>query len=63
MRTFRINVQADRYPTEYVVEATGAATAVSRAMRDWKKRFKGSRATEWTVRIVAGAKHEKKPTQ
>jgi len=48
---FRVNITGDKYPTDYNVEASNWGTAVSRAIREWKKRFKGSRAT--TLKIIA----------
>lgn len=51
MKTYRIKIIADKYPTEYIMQASGWSTAVSRAIKEWKKRFKGSR-TE-TLNILA----------
>lgn len=54
MKAFRIKITGDKYPTEYVVEATGWSTAISRAVKEWKKRFKGSRATELKIHAIKG---------
>lgn len=54
MRTFRITVIADRYPTAYTVQATSWPTAVARGVREWKRRFKGSHATKLTITAVKG---------
>lgn len=49
MRVFRIKITADKYPTEYNVQATNFATAVARAIKEWRRRFKGSRATQLNI--------------
>lgn len=54
MKLYRITISADRYPTEWSVEATSWATAVARAIRLWQKRFKGSRTEELRVTAVKG---------
>jgi hypothetical protein len=51
MTIFRVRVQADKYPVEFTVEATSWATAIARAIREWKKKNgKGSRTTEVSVK-------------
>ncbi len=52
MRVYRIRVTGDRYPTDFNVEASGWATAVGRAVREWQKKFKGSRASEIKIRAI-----------
>lgn len=52
MRLYRVTISADRYPTDYTVQATGWGTALNRAMKEWQKRFKGSRATALTIKAV-----------
>lgn len=52
MRTFRVSITADRYPTEYTVQASGWPTAVARAVREWHKRFKGARTNELRIRAI-----------
>ena len=54
MKVYRVSITADRYPTEYVVQASGWATAISRAVKEWKKRFKGSRTNEIKLRAIKG---------
>ncbi|HEC66755.1 MAG TPA: hypothetical protein ENI23_15885 [bacterium] len=54
MKRYRIEVTGDRFPTTYMVEATSWGTAVSRGIREWKKRFKGSRTQELTIRAFVG---------
>ena len=50
MKIYRITITADRYPTDYTVQASSWGTAINRAVKEWQKRFKGSRATELKVR-------------
>ena len=52
MKIYRVSITGDRYPTEYAVQASGWATAASRAIKEWKKRFKGSRTSELSVKIT-----------
>lgn len=53
-KAYRIGITGDRYPTEYIVEASGWATAVARAIREWKKRFKGSKTDKLIIRAFKG---------
>ena len=52
MRIYRITITADRYSTDYNVEASNWGTALARAARKWQKRFKGSRASVIRVQAV-----------
>ena len=52
MKKFRVSIQADRYPTDYSVEATNWATAIARAIRKWQKQFKGSRTKVLKINAV-----------
>ena len=52
MRIYRVKITGDKYPTEYNVEASGWGTAINRAVREWKKRFKGSRTNELKIQAV-----------
>lgn len=52
MRIYRVKILADKYPTEYNVNASSWGTAISRAIKEWKKRFKGSRATELKITAI-----------
>lgn len=54
MRYYKLTVMADRYPTEYTVKASSWGTAAARGVREWQKRFKGSRADTLTIRITKG---------
>lgn len=56
MRIYRIIIQADRYPTEYSVQATSYATAAARGIREWHKRFKGKKITnnELKIKVIRG---------
>jgi len=51
MKTYKVQITGDRYPTEYIVQASGWATAIARAVREWKIAFKGSKTQK--LRIVA----------
>ena len=52
MRIYRISVSADRYPTDYTVQASNWGTAINRAVKEWQKRFKGSRASTLSVKAT-----------
>lgn len=52
MRIYRITIRADKYPTDYNVDASNWATAVARAVREWHKRFKGCRTKELNIRAL-----------
>lgn len=52
MRIYRVSIIADRYPTDYNVEASNWGTAVSRAIKEWQKRFKGCRADQLRIRAI-----------
>ena len=54
MKTFRVTVMADKWPSEYIVQASGWGTAINRAVREWQRRFKGSRTKELKVRALKG---------
>ena len=54
MKTYRVQVTGDRYPTEYIVTASGWATAVARAIREWKVKFKGSKTQKLKIVAVKG---------
>jgi hypothetical protein len=51
MKLYKVVIRADKYPTEYTVQASGYATATARAVREWNKRFKGSRTKELSIKI------------
>ena len=52
MRIYRIRIIADKYPTEYDVNASSWGTAISRATKEWQKRFRRSRADKLTITAV-----------
>ncbi|MCH7541854.1 hypothetical protein IH981_03745 [Patescibacteria group bacterium] len=54
MKAYRIKITGDKYPTEYTVEASGWSTAIARAIKEWKKRFKGSRTEELKIHAIKG---------
>jgi len=56
MKIYRVKISADKWPTEYTVQATGWGTAINRAIREWKKKFKGTRASELKVHAIKGSK-------
>jgi hypothetical protein len=43
MRIYRVIIRADRYPTEYNVQASSWSPAVSRGVKEWQKRFRGKK--------------------
>jgi hypothetical protein len=53
MKQYRATISADRFPMDFTVSASDWPTAVSRAVKAWKKRFKGSRTDELKITIVA----------
>lgn len=52
MKNYHVTIYADRYPTQYTVQASGWPTAIARAIREWKRRFKGSRTNELKITAV-----------
>jgi len=52
MKAYRITIRADRFPTDYVVQASSWSTAIARAIREWQKRFKGCRTTQLDLRAI-----------
>lgn len=50
-KLFRISITADKWPTTYTVEAGNPGTAVTKAFKQWKKTFKGSRADKWSITV------------
>jgi hypothetical protein len=53
MKMYSIQITADRYPTDYTIRATNEGVAAARALRQWRKKFRGSRANQWSVRVIA----------
>jgi len=59
---YRFSISADKWPSEYAVEAGSWPTAAARAMRLWKsKEGKGSRTNQisikgWKVGVVDSSK-------
>jgi hypothetical protein len=56
MKTYRIKIRADKYPTEYLVHASNWATAIARAIREWRERFKGNRSLELHITAFCSGK-------
>ncbi len=53
MSQFRFSISADKWPSEYTVEAGSWPTATARAVRLWKsKEGKGSRTTQIVIKGV-----------
>lgn len=52
MKVYRITIRANKYPTDYNVQASNWGTAVARAIREWQKEFKGSKATELHIKAI-----------
>lgn len=52
MKIFRVKIIADRYPTDYEVQASSWGTAINRAVKQWQKRFKGNHASELKIQAV-----------
>lgn len=51
MITYRVRINAEKWPTEYTVQASNWATAIARAIKEWKhKDGKGSRTKEVSVK-------------
>jgi len=54
MRVYRVIIRADKWPEEFAVNASNFGTAVSRAIKEWKKRFKGAKVNELNIRVLKG---------
>lgn len=52
MKTYRVSITASRFPTDYEVKASNFATAVARAVKLWRKRFKGQKESELRIHAV-----------
>jgi hypothetical protein len=53
MTTYRIKISADKWPTEFTVQASGWHTAISRAIKEWRKKAgKGSRTQELSIKAI-----------
>lgn len=54
MKVYRLIIRADKYPTEYTVEANKIETAIFRGVREWKKKFKGTKVSEMSIKVIVG---------
>ena len=55
MKSFKAVIRADKYPSEYYIEASSWATATARAVRQWSKtKGKGSKTDSLHIRISKG---------
>jgi hypothetical protein len=52
MRIYRVKITADKYPTDYTVQASSWGTAVNRATKEWQKKCKGSRTQELKIHAI-----------
>lgn len=53
MKIYRVTVTADKYPSDYTIEASGWGTAAARAVREWKKqKGKGSRSETLSIKMI-----------
>jgi hypothetical protein len=55
MRIYRVEVSGDKYPSEYIIQASNWAAAISRAVREWQKaKGKGSRTEMVKIKAIKG---------
>ena len=52
MTQYHPTITCDRYPTTYNVDGGSWQGAAAAAIRLWRKRFKGSRTTIMSIRLV-----------
>lgn len=54
MKTYHVTIRADKYPTDYTVSGKTVSWqgAISKAINQWRKRFKGSRTEEMHIRVI-----------
>lgn len=56
MRTFKVIIQGNKYPSEYYVQASGWSTGVARAIKEWqKKKGKGTHTDKLRIVAVKGS--------
>jgi len=53
-KIYRVRITGDKYPLDFNVEASGWATAIARAVREWGKSSagKGSRTNKLTLTAI-----------
>lgn len=51
-RKYKATIYGDKYPFEFVVEASSWSVAARRATELWMKRFKGSRTDSLKIHLV-----------
>jgi hypothetical protein len=49
MKIYRVKITADKWPTDFTVQASSWRAAIGRAVEEWQKKFKGSRASELKI--------------
>lgn len=59
MNEYWIQVLADRFPTDYRVQASNWHTAAARGIKMWRKRFAREVVGELHIKIVRGQKVHK----
>lgn len=52
MKTYRIKITGDKWPTEYIVQASNWHTGIARAVKEWHRKFKGSRTSELKIHAI-----------
>ena len=52
MKIYRVQITGDKYPTDYTVQASSWGTAINRAVREWQRKFKGSRTGELKIKAI-----------
>ena len=52
MRIYRITIRGEKYPMDFNVQASNWGTAISRAVKEWKQRFKRSRTDKLNITAI-----------
>lgn len=52
MTSYKVTIQADRYPTDYDVAGGSLQGAVSKAIREWRKKFRYSHAKIFHITAI-----------
>ena len=52
MKIYRISISGDKWSSDFTVQASGWSTAISRAVREWQKKNKGSRTEKLSIKAV-----------
>lgn len=54
MRIYRVVVRADKWETEYPIQASNFATAAARGIKEWHSKNKGSRIGMLNIKVIRG---------